>query len=190
MVSPLDRSLHVRHFFRTFVDQQYDENHFREVGADAVCDRLQQHGFTGSRRSHNQTTLAFTDRCHQIHDPCTVILAVRRFQTQAFLGIQRRQVVEENFVFGLVRVFKVDGLDFQQCKIPFVFLWADESARKSYPRYACRIGGSARVKRICRPDPAGSCRSAHVKIRNRQAGFPERPGRTSGRLFRSGPGVF
>ena len=39
------------------------------AGNDAVGDVLEQHGFTGPGRGHDQPALAKTDGRHQIHDP-------------------------------------------------------------------------------------------------------------------------
>ena len=63
-----NQTLHLGHFFRTFVDQQYHQNAIRMVVRNALRDILQQHGFTGLRRRNNQTTLAAADRRCQIQD--------------------------------------------------------------------------------------------------------------------------
>ena len=54
------RTLHVRDFFRAFVDQQHDQVHFRVIGRDGVRDALQQHRFTGARRRDDQPALALS----------------------------------------------------------------------------------------------------------------------------------
>ena len=43
-------------------------------------------------------------------------------QLQPLGGIQRREVVEEDFVSGLVRVLEVDGFDFDQGEVAFSIL--------------------------------------------------------------------
>ena len=60
------QTLHLGHFFRTFVDQQYHQDTVRVVVCDALRDVLQQHGFTGFRRRDDQTTLAAANRGGQI----------------------------------------------------------------------------------------------------------------------------
>ena len=61
-----NQTLHLGHFFRTFVDKQYHQYAIRMVVRNALRDVLQQHGFTGLRRRDNQTTLAAADRRCQI----------------------------------------------------------------------------------------------------------------------------
>ncbi|CSS50190.1 Uncharacterised protein [Shigella sonnei] len=56
------QTLHLGYFFRTFVDQQNHQHTIRVVVSNALGNVLQQHGFTGFRRCHNQTTLTTTDR--------------------------------------------------------------------------------------------------------------------------------
>ncbi|CAK6470919.1 hypothetical protein PSEG_05569 [Pseudomonas sp. Nvir] len=60
------QTLHLGHFFRTFVDQQHHQHAVRVVVSDALRDVLQQHRFTGFRRRDNQTTLAAANRGGQI----------------------------------------------------------------------------------------------------------------------------
>ena len=46
----LDRALHIRHFFGTFIDEQHDEIDFGMVRVDGIRDALEQNGFTGPGR--------------------------------------------------------------------------------------------------------------------------------------------
>ncbi|CPS42084.1 Uncharacterised protein [Mycobacteroides abscessus] len=48
-----NRTFHLGHFFWTFINQENDQNNFRIIANDGLCNALQQHGFTRFRRSHN-----------------------------------------------------------------------------------------------------------------------------------------
>ncbi|MOA05180.1 hypothetical protein D3C78_1247690 [compost metagenome] len=66
----LHQTLHLGHFFRTFVDQQDHQHAVWVVVSDALRNVLQQHGFTGFWRSNNQTTLTTTNRRSQVQHAC------------------------------------------------------------------------------------------------------------------------
>ena len=68
------RTLHVRHFFRAFIDEKNDQIAFRMIGFDGMCDVLEQNGFTRARRGDDQGTLAFTDRGNKIDNAGRAIL--------------------------------------------------------------------------------------------------------------------
>ena len=65
----LDRALEVGHFLGTLIDQQHDEDRLGVVREDEIGDLLQQDCLARARRRHNQPTLAFANRCKQIHRP-------------------------------------------------------------------------------------------------------------------------
>ena len=118
------RTLHVRDFFRPLVDQQHDQDDFRMVGCDRVCDRLKQHRLSRSRRSDDEAALSFSDRRQQVeHSSGKVFLSVRGFELQPLVRVQRRQIVEEDLVASLVRVFEVDGFDFDQGEVALSVFW-------------------------------------------------------------------
>ena len=65
---PFHQTLHLGHFFRTFVNQQHHQHTVWVIVSNALRDVLQQHGFTGFWRRYNQTTLATTNwRCQIQH---------------------------------------------------------------------------------------------------------------------------
>ena len=66
----LHQTLHLGHFFRTLVNQQYHQHTVRMVVGNALRDILQQHGFTRFWRCHNQTTLTTTNWRSQIQNAC------------------------------------------------------------------------------------------------------------------------
>src|SRR5262249_29125716 len=59
---------HVGDFFGTLVDEQDEEVTFRMIAEDAGGELLQEDGLAGARRSDDETTLSFADRCQQIDD--------------------------------------------------------------------------------------------------------------------------
>src|SRR5690606_12300569 len=117
------RALHFGYFFRTFVDQQYDQVTFRVVAGNRLRNGLQQHGFTGFRRCHNQAALTFTNGSNQIKNAGGKVFgrAVTQFQHQALVREQRGKVFKQNFVFGAFRLVAVNFVNFQQGKIAFAF---------------------------------------------------------------------
>ena len=114
-------ALHVGDFFRTLVDQQHDQRDFGMIGGDGVGDALQQHRLTGARRGDDQAALALADGRQQIHHAAGVIVA-DGFQLEPLVGIQRRQVVEEDLVAGFLGRLEVDGIDFDQREVALAFL--------------------------------------------------------------------
>ena len=86
-----------------------------------VGDVLQQHRLAGARRSDDQSALALADRRQQIHHAAGVVFA-RRFELQPLVGIERRQVVEEDLVARFLRRLEVDRVDFDQREVPLAFL--------------------------------------------------------------------
>ena len=124
----IHRALHVSDFFRPLIDQQHDQRRFGMILCYGISDRLQQHRFTGTRRSDDQSTLSFAERRHQIDDAGGKIIRLG-LHLQLLFGIEWRQVVEENFLSRLVGRFKVDGFDFDQGEITFAFLrWTNLTA--------------------------------------------------------------
>ena len=117
----LDRALHIRHFFGTFIDEQHDEIDFRMVRVDGIRDALEQNGFTGPGRRDDDPALAAPDGRHKIDDPAgQIFLAV--FHNQLAIGINRREVIKKNDVAGVFRGFKTDFLHLEQGEITLPFL--------------------------------------------------------------------
>src|SRR5690606_15394830 len=123
---------HIRHFFRTFVDQQDDEINFWMVLGDGVGDCFQQHGLTRLRLSDDHSALTLSDRCKQIQDTRRHIVR-RRAEFKLLVREQWRQVLERDAVPDLFSGFAVNGLYLEQGKIFFAFL---RRADKSLDRIA------------------------------------------------------
>ena len=83
--------------------------------------RLQEHGLAGAGRSDDQAALALAHRGQQVHHPAADAL-LHRLQLDAFLGIERGQVVEENLVARLLGRLEVDGLDLDQGEVLFALV--------------------------------------------------------------------
>ena len=126
----LHRPLHVGHFLRALVDEQNDEVALRMIGGHRVGDILQENGLAGPRRRNDQTTLSLAQRRHNIDHPGREVLPCRitGFHLQAFIRVERRQIVEMHLVPCLLRILEVDGVDLDQGKIPFTLLGAPNLA--------------------------------------------------------------
>jgi hypothetical protein len=91
------------------------------VRGDGVGDGLQQHGFAGAGRSDDEAALAFADGREQIHDAAADALA-HGLHLDAFLRIERREVVEEDLVARLLGRLEVDGFDLDQREVLLAFV--------------------------------------------------------------------
>ena len=91
------------------------------IDGDGIGDGLQHHRLTGARRSDDQAALALADGAEKIEDATGHVL-LGRFHLQAALRIERRQVVEEDFVAGDFGIFEVDGFDFDQREVALAVL--------------------------------------------------------------------
>ena len=117
----LHRALHVGDLFRPLVDEQHDEVHLGVIGGDRVGDRLQQHRLAGARRRDDQPALALAERRHQVHDARGQVLGIG-FEPDAFLRVERRQVLEEDALLAAGRRLEVDRLDLDQREVALAFL--------------------------------------------------------------------
>ena len=82
---------------------------------------LQQDRLAGPRRADDQAALAEADRHDQVDD-AHVDFVGGRLQHDPLVGMQRRQVVEEDLLGEQVRIVAVDRLDAQQGEVALVFL--------------------------------------------------------------------
>ena len=86
------------------------------VGGDRIGNLLQNDGFPSTWRGVYQRTLSFSVRSYKIDHSGGDILRPD-LHLQLFVRIERRKIIKENFLAGLRRIFKVDGLDFDQCEV-------------------------------------------------------------------------
>ncbi len=121
----LDGTLHIRHFLGTLVNQQDNQGDFRVIAGDGIGNALQEHRLAGARRRNDQAALTLTDGRQQVeHARRDVVLD--RLQVNALLGIERREVVKEEFVAGFIGGLKIDRLDFDEREVPLpLFGWSD-----------------------------------------------------------------
>ena len=89
---------------------------------DAVGDLLQQDRLAGARRGDDQAALALADRRDQVDDAHVDLVAGRSPAGAGPVGVQRRQVVEDDLLAQHVRVLVVDRLDAQQGEVALVLL--------------------------------------------------------------------
>ncbi len=98
------------------------------VGDDGVRDVLQHHRLTALRRSYQQSALAFADRCNDVDDASgDVFLATHvALKTQMLVGVQRREVLEQDLVLAVFRRLTVDLVELDHCEIALaIFRRAD-----------------------------------------------------------------
>ena len=98
------------------------------VRRDAVGDVLQQHRLAGSRRRDDEAALPLADRDHQVHDARGEVVG-RRFEVDAVLRIERRQVLEEDLLARLLGRLEVDRLDLDQREVALAFLRRPDLSR-------------------------------------------------------------
>ena len=95
------------------------------VARDAVRDVLQHDGLAGARRRHDEASLALPDRCHQVEDPSGRLLGAV-LEHEVFVGVEGRQVVEEDLLARAVGLLVVDLRDAEQSEVALALLgWAD-----------------------------------------------------------------
>ncbi len=114
------RTGHVGYFLGPLVDEQNDEVHLRVVVGNGVGHVFEQEGLTGFRLRHNQSTLSFSNRRKQIHNPHAQILrSVAEFE--AFVGEERGEEIEGHAVADFLRTKAIDRFDAGKRKIFFAF---------------------------------------------------------------------
>ena len=74
---------------------------------------MQNRGLTGLRRRDDERALALTNRHDQVDDAGGEDLWIR-FQAQALVGIQRRELIKVRALLGLFRIDPIDGIDLHQ----------------------------------------------------------------------------
>src|SRR5690606_15787272 len=103
----LHRPLHVGDLFGALVHQHHHEVALGVVRGDRVGDVLHDRRLARLGRGDDQGTLSLTHRHHQVDDPGGEFVR-RGLQTQPFIGVQRRQLVE---LGTLLRHFGVEPVD-------------------------------------------------------------------------------
>ena len=117
----LDASHHVGDLFRAFVDEEDDECDLGVIFADGVCDVLEEVRLAGSGWGDDERALSFSDRREHVKYACGVIFGIV-FETEAFLRIERGEVIEKDLVAGFFGIFEVDFVDLKEGEEFFVFV--------------------------------------------------------------------
>ena len=96
----LYRPFHIRNFFGTLVNKQYEQFDFLVIGRNGICYFFQKRSFARFRRRYYHSSLSFSDRSYQIKTSYRkvasryVFLLGINFKTQSFLRKDRRKVVK------------------------------------------------------------------------------------------------
>ena len=107
-----DRTLHVRDFLRTFVDEEHEEDDVGIVLRNGAGDHFEERGFARLGRRNDDPALPLADGRHDVYAPCGVIARTgRHFHAQSFVGIDRDEIVEVRTFTQLGVVHSVDGYD-------------------------------------------------------------------------------
>ncbi len=117
----VDRALHIGDLLGALIDQQHDQVNLGVIGGDGVGNVLQQHGFAGTRRRHDQGSLPLADRGNQIDHPGRKIVR-GSLEDEALLGIEGRQVVEQSLFPSDGGILEIDLGDLEQGEIAFALL--------------------------------------------------------------------
>ena len=144
------------------------------IGGDGIRDGLQHHRFAGTRRGDDQSALAFADGAKHVENASGEIF-FGGLETDAFLRIERRQVVEEDFVARDLGVFEVDGFDFNQREVALAVFRRAHLSRDGVAGAQIELANLRRRDvDIVRAREIVVLR-ARGGIRNRLAGIRERP---------------
>ena len=139
-------------------------------------DLLQEHRLAGPRRRDDQAALPLADRRDQIDDARRDFLG-GGLQDQAFVRVQRRQVLEDGRPDLLFRRMAVDRLHLHQGE---VFLPLDGQANRALDHQAgaqAEPANLARARRRCLPARRGNCGRRCAGSRSRRAGLRGCPNR-------------
>ena len=109
--STFDLPLPIRHFFRALINQQDNQQNLRMIVQDGTGNGLKQHGFPRPRSSHDEPALPPANGRGQFHDPRAVLLLVE-LDLNVLVGIERGQVVEQNFIPLNFRFVVINFFDF------------------------------------------------------------------------------
>ncbi len=118
----LYRTRHFGHFFRTLVDQEHNQCAFGMIVRNRMGNILQHHGLARLRRRNDQAPLTLAERCHQIDDTCGNVFggAIPKLHGEAFLGEQRRHVLEQDLGLRRFGLVIVDAVDLEQREVTLV----------------------------------------------------------------------
>lgn len=94
---------------------------------------LQEDGFASAGRGDNESALSHADGCDEIDDTGADEFGVIG-ESEAFLGVEWCEVVEEDFVGEDIGVFAVDGFDYAGERNSVRFPLEVGFGRRQWPR--------------------------------------------------------
>ena len=114
---------HLGDLLGALVDQQHDQLALGIVARDRGGDVLQHQRLARLGRRHDQATLTLADGRGQVDDARGQILGgtVADLHAQTVLRKQRREVLEQDLVLGVLRPVQVDLADLQQREVALAF---------------------------------------------------------------------
>jgi hypothetical protein len=115
------RPAHFRHLLGPLVDQQHDQGDIRVIGGDGMRNVLHQHRLAGLGRRDDQAALAFADRRDHVDDPAGDVFfgADVALQRHHPVGMQRREVLEQDLVLARLGGLAIDLVDLDQREVAF-----------------------------------------------------------------------
>ena len=118
------RALHLGHFLGPLVDQEHDQHDVGIVRGDRVRHVLQHHRLARLRRRHQEPALALADRRDDVDDPAgDVLLGLDvALEDQGLVREERRQVLEQDLVLGVLGGLAVDLVDLDQREVALAVL--------------------------------------------------------------------
>ena len=109
---------HISNLLRTLVDKKDDLINLRVIIRNGICYRLEQHGFTSLRLSHDKTTLTLSDRSEHIHDTARQIMLMTMSEKIKLLIREKwSQEIKRNPVPDELRTSTVDIIDLYKREI-------------------------------------------------------------------------
>src|SRR5262245_54027347 len=93
---------------------------------------LQHHRLARPRGGDDQATLAFADRCQQIDDARRIIFGLI-FETEAFIGVERGEIIEKDFFPSSFWLVIVDRFNLDERAGTFPFLGGADVASDNIP---------------------------------------------------------
>ena len=105
--------LHVRHFLRTFINEQDEKIRLGIVLENGVRQLLHQHRFTGARRRDDKSASAFSNRANKVNNASGELI-LSCLEDETLVGEQRREIVEVRLVLRLLRILCIDRFHLEQ----------------------------------------------------------------------------
>src|SRR6187431_563943 len=92
------------------------------ISGNSICYLLQEYRFTGFWLGNYKTTLTFTYRGKQVHDPGAITIRSCK-KVQLFVRKKWCEIVERYTVAYIFRTFTIYCFNFEKSKIFFTFFW-------------------------------------------------------------------